>query len=316
MLILNRLTIERPQFFPQGLWSFMLSMLLLSIAFFSCTKDEPIKQSSLILKTGASYSKNGEYIPVGGSIKIGVLASGAGVPLTYIRIDRITPTDTVTQWDRGIYVGNEGYDADFLFSKDTSTVEQWQIMVMNSDRDTAMSTLTFYKGTGTAYGPINYFENIKLSFQNGDLYGHYLDVNTGNTFSETLVIGHESEIDIMAYYYITSGLPSPTFTCPGYTAATGYFPQIATWPVKNTTLYDYQTSDNNLITTEQFDAAENDSLLVTAYKSDKVSGNCKYGYTGKVVPFKTQEGKYGLVKVVHADQKDDGVIEISIKVQK
>jgi hypothetical protein len=40
------------------------------------------------------------------------------------------------------------------------------------------------------------------------------------------------------------------------------------------------------------------------------------GYTGKVVPFKTQEGKYGLVKVVHADQKDDGSIQISIKVQK
>jgi len=316
MLILNRLTTKRPHFLLTGVWLFLLFPFAICSIFLSCAKDEPFKNASLILKTGTKYAKNGEHIPVGGSIKIGVLASGAGVPLTYIRIDRITNKDTVTQWDRGIFIGNEGFDADFLFSKDTSAVELWRVMAMNSDRDTATSTLTIYKGSGTAYGPINYFENIKLSFQNGNLYGHYLDVNSGNTYSETSVNGHESEIDIMAYYYITSGLPSPTFTCPGYTAATGYFPQIANWPVKNNTLYDYQTSDNNLVTTGQFDAADNDSLLVTAYKSDKVSGNCKYGYTGKVIPFKTQEGKYGLMKVVHADQKDDGVIEISIKVQK
>ena len=300
----------------KGVWLFLIFSVAICSTFLSCAKDEPIKRASLILKTGTMYSKNGEHIPVGGSIKIGVLASGAGVPLTYIRIDRITNKDTVTQWDRGIYVGNEGLDEDFLFSKDTSAVELWRVVVMNSDRDTAINTLTFFKGTGTAYGSINYFENIKLNYQNGNMYGHYLDVNTGTSFSETSVSGHEAEIDIMAYYYITSGLSSPTFTCPGYTAAVGYFPQITNWLAKNNTLYDYKTSDNNLVTTEQFDAAANDSLLVTAYKSDKVSGNCKYGYTGKVIPFKTQEGKYGLVKVVHADEKANGVIEISIKVQK
>ena len=36
----------------------------------------------------------------------------------------------------------------------------------------------------------------------------------------------------------------------------------------------------------------------------------------KVIPFKTHEGKYGLIKVIHSDEKEDGVIEIAIKVQK
>ena len=307
---------KKPHRISKGMWFFVISLTLLNAIFYSCTKDEGSAKASLILKTGTAYTQNGSYISVGGPIKIGVLASGAGAPLTYIRIDRISGGDTLTQVDRGIYIGAEGLDADYSFSKDTSDVEQWVVLVMNADRDTAIQRLTFYKGSGTAYGQINSFDDIKLSFQGNHTNGHFLDVHTGNVFDETTVTGHESEIDILTYYYITSGLSSPTFTCPGYTAAVAYYPQMNTWLVKNTTLYDYRTSDNNLVTVAQFDAAQNDSLLVTAYKPDKVSGNCKYGYTGKVVPFKTQEGKYGLIKVIHADEKEDGVIEIAIKIQK
>jgi hypothetical protein len=316
MYQLPRFVTIKPHSLLKGVWLFVLFIAISSGLNQSCSKDETIKQTSLILKTGTIYTQNGASIPVGGIIRIGVLASGAGVPLTYIRIDRITGKDTLTQLDRGIFVGTEGLDADFTFSKDTSVMELWQIMVMNSDRDTAFKTLTIYKGTGTAYGPIQYFENLKLGFQSGHSFGHFLDVNTGSIFDEATVSGHEGQIDLLAYYYITSGLSSPTFTCPGYTAATGYYPQLAAWTIKNNTLYDYHTSDNDLITTAQFDAATNDSLLVTAYKPDKVSGNCKYGYTGKVIPFKTQEGKYGLIKVIHADEKEDGVMEIAVKVQK
>ena len=188
-------------------------------------------------------------------------------------------------------------------------------MVMNADRDTAVKILTFFKGSGTAYGPIHSFGNIKLSFQNSILYGHFLDVSTGTVYDENTVTAHESEIDLLAYYYVTSGLSSPTLICPGYVSVVGYYPLIAGWPVKNNTLYDYHTSDNNLITPGEFDTAENDSLLVTAYKPDKVSGNCKYGYTGKVIPFKTQSGKYGMIKVIHADEMAEGVLEIAVKVQ-
>ena len=48
-------------------------------------------------------------------------------------------------------------------------------------------------------------------------------------------------------------------------------------------MYDYYTSDNNLVTPAQFDLASNDSLLVNAYRPGSVSGQSKYAYTGKVV---------------------------------
>jgi hypothetical protein len=300
----------------KGVWLFVLSMLVSNLLCWSCTKDETVSLANLILKTGTAYTPTGANIPVGGKIQIGVLASGAGVPLTYIRIDRISGNDTLTQLDRGFYAGSEGLDADFTFSKDTSEVEFWRIMVMNADRDTAVKTLLVLRGSGTAYGPINSFSSIKFGLQSNTSIGHFVDIHTGNVFDGTTVTGHESEIDVIAYYYITSGLSSPTFTCPGYTSAIGYYPQLSIWPVKNNILYDYQTADNNLVTISQFDAAENDSLLASAFKPDKVSGNCKYGYTGKVIPFKTQEGKYGMIKVIHADEKDDGIMEIAVKIQK
>lgn len=292
-------------------WLFVFSLFLMV----SCAKDETTHKTSLILKTGQIYTADQAYIPLGGTIRIGVLASGAGSPLTYIRIERITATDTLTQLDQGFYIGSEGLDADYSFAKDSATVETWRVMVMNSDRVTAEKTLTVYKGEGSAYGPINFFQDITLGYQNNLVSGHYLDADNGLVYDEASVSGNEQHIDILAYYYITSGLSSPTLTCPGYTAAVGYYPQLSAWSAKNNTLYDYRSTDDNLISVADFDAAVNDSLLVTAYKPDKVSGNCKYCYTGKVIPFKTQQGKYGLIKVIKADETESGIFQIALKIQ-
>ena len=281
----------------------------------SCSKDETVHKTSLLLKTGQAYTADNAFIATGGTIRIGVLASGAGAPLTYIRIDRITGNDTVTQLDRGLFANSEGLDADYTFAKDTSAVEIWNVTVMNADRVTAMSSIRINKGSGSAYGPISYFPSVVFGFQDNHSLGHFVDADEGLVYDEATVTGKEGTIDILGYYYVTSGLPSPSLTCPGYTAAVGYYPQLAGWNVKNNTLYDYLSTDNNLVSVESFDAAINDSLLIRAYQPDKVSGNCKYCYTGKIVPFKTMEGKYGLIKVVRADEAENGTIEIAVKIQ-
>ena len=305
----------KPHSLHRFVWLFASAMILFALHS-SCKKEDPPKTAFLQLKTGIAYTADGAYIPVGGQIRIGILASGAGVALTYLKIIRITPYDTLTQLDRGIYIGREGLDAIFTFSKDTTASETWRVIVMNADRDTAVESLTVFRGEGTSYGSINYFPSVTLSFQNNSSFNHYLDADNGLSYDENTVSGHESEIDLLCYYYVTSGISSPSFTCPGYTAAVGYYPALNNWTVKNTSLFDYRTTDNNLISVTQFDAAVNDSLLVTAYKPDKVSGNCKFCYTGKIVPFKTEAGKYGLIKVIRADETETGSIEVSIKIQK
>ncbi|NVO20201.1 MAG: hypothetical protein HXX13_10900 [Bacteroidetes bacterium] len=304
---------QKPQSFLKASW---LSVFLGFLIFVSCSKETSEHKTTLFLKTGTGFTADGASIPVGGTIRIGVQASGSGSALTYIRIDRITAYDTLVQLDRGIYAGSDGYEADFVFSKDTSEVETWVITVMNADRVLASKSLVIKRGTGTAYGDINYFPSISLGMQSNSATEQFLDVDKGIAYTVGNLNGHEADIDMICYYYITSGLSSPTFTCPGYTAAVAYYPMLNSWQTKCTTLYDYRSTDNNLISIDQFDAAQNDSLLVTAYKPDKVSGNCKYCYTGKVVPFKTQAGKYGLIKVLRADETETGSLEVSVKVQK
>ncbi len=296
--------------------SYFSLLLFLSIVGISCSKEETRHNASLLLKTGASYTTNNEEVKLGGSIRIGVLASGAGSPLTYLRIERVTGNDTVVQIDRGIYIGNEGMDEDFIFSKDTSALEEWRVIVMNADRDTAVRSLTVFRGSGSAWGPINSYDNIEISLQDNPTSNWFVDLDSGLTYTSASVAGKEQDIDIMAYFYFTFGLPSPSLTCPGYTAAVGYYPDISSWVVKNNTLFDYLSSDNNLVSVEQFDMAVNDSLLVTAYQPSKVSGNCKYCYTDKVIPFRNSAGKYGLIRVKQADLSSEGIMKISVKIQK
>ena len=301
--------------FRHGVMWLILSCMTLAGMFSSCTKEEDTSKTFLMLKTGSAYTPDGAEISEGGTIRIGILASGAGSPLTYIRIDRIAGNDTVTQYDRGIYCEDEGLDLDVSFSKSSAEEETWQVTVMNADRVTAVQSLKIYKGTGTAYGPIHYFPSVTIGLQQNNAGNQFLDLDQGLAYNQTTVSGHEPEIDLLGYFYYTSGNPSPTFTCPGYNSAIGYYPVLANWTVKNTTLYDYNSSDNNLVAPGLFDAAVNDSILVSAYNSTKVSGNCKYCYTGKIIPFKTQAGKYGLIKVIRADESAEGTIEMAIKIQ-
>lgn len=286
------------------------------VLFFSCSKEESTGKTSLILKNNVGYTKDGDHLPMGGVIKIGILASGAGSPLTYLRIIRISGSDTITEIDKGLFIGKKGLDVDYTFPKDTTTKEEWRILVMNARRDTAIQSFTIYKGTGSAYGPVLQYDSIVVGYQNNNDFGHFLDFESGKVYDKNSVFGHEQEIDLVPYYYITSGLSSPTLTCPGYISAIGYYPQLLSWPTKNSTLYDYNTSDFQLITTDQFDAATTDSLLVCSFQPEKVSGNCKYCYTHRVIPFKTNLGKYGLIKINHADETDSGKMVLSIKMQK
>ena len=301
----------------QGLFKALQFCILMAapLMFLACSQEEEISRASVILKTGVAYTASGAEVSPGGKINIGVLASGAGVALTYIRIERIAGQDTVVQLDRGIYAGKEGYDADFSFPKGMAEKEVWRVLVMNADRDTASAELVVRKGEGVDYGDINHFGPLTVGFQNSSPANSYVDLEAGVVYNSVTVSGNEAKIDLLPYFYFTSGLPSPTLTCPGYTSAVGYYPLISNWPLKNTTLFDYNTSDNMLVTPAQFDAALNDSLLITAYNPSKVSGNCKYAYAGRVIPFKTQSGKYGMIKIIAADESEEGTILLEIKIQ-
>ena len=296
--------------------SFRALILLLVLILTGCGTEEPETTPLILLKAGGVFTADGSAVAPGGTLRFGLSVSGGGGAITNLVVRRVSDGVTVTEADRGMYISYGGLDTTLIYTRGYGQVEKWVFSVMNSFRDTASVSMTVLKGAGSAWGEISYHPSVRIGLQDNSSLPHFADLHSGIAYDGAGVAGHESEVDMAAFWYLTSGNSSPTLTCPAYSSALTYYPLFGSWSVKNQTMYDYYTSDNNLVTPAQFDLAANDSLLVNAYRPGSVSGQSKYAYTGKVVPFRTSDGKYGLIMVIHADETPTGEMEIAVKIQK
>ncbi len=295
----------------------ILAIVLLTVLVFtSCGREEPETTPLILLRSGSGFTDEGAVVAPGASLKFGLSVSGGGAAITNLVVRRISDGVTVIEADRGMYVSYGGIDTVLTFTRGFGEVEQWVFFVMNSARDTASVSCTVMKGTGSAWGGISYYPSIKIGLQDNAILPHFIDLHSGTAYEASGVAGHEAEIDMAAFWYLTSGSSSPTLTCPAYSSALTYYPLFGSWSVRNQTMYDYYSSDNNLVTPAQFGLAVNDSLLVNSYRPQSVSGQSKFAFAGKVVPFRTADGKYGLISVIGADETPSGEMEIAVKIQK
>jgi len=288
-------------------------MAFVGLLLAGCESDNPETNPFIIIKAGSGLIADGSTVSSGGTMRFGISASGGGGVITNLVVKRVADGNVITEMDRGIYITEGGLDTTLSFTRGNAENERWTFFIMNSYRDTASVSLTVKKGEGSAYGEILYYPSITIGLQKNKDYPRYLDLHSGIAYDTVNVSGNESLIDCVMLWH-TYGYP--TLSCPGYSQVQSYYPVFTSWPTRNMTTYDYNTSDNDLISFAQFDAAENDSLLTQGYKPALVSGFSKYAYTGKVVPFKTSDGKYGLLKIISAGESSDGQAEVAVKIQK
>ena len=292
------------------------AVLLPLLVLAGCTPEEPETTPLVLLKGGGTYTADGSAVAPGGTLRFGLSVSGGGGAITNLVVRRISDGVAVTEADRGMYISYGGLDTTLTYTRGYGQAEKWVFSVMNSHRDTASASLTVLRGAGSAWGEISYHPSIRIGLQENSSLPHFVDLHSGTAWDAAGVAGYEAEVDMAAFWYLTSGTSSPTLTCPAYSSALTYYPLFGSWSVKNQTMYDYYTSDNDLVTPAQFELADNDSLLVNAYRPGSVSGQSKFAYTGKVVPFRTADGRYGLLRVIRADETPSGEMEIAIKIQK
>lgn len=259
------------------------------------------------------YTPDSAVLDINDSIVIGIHAEGVSSNLTYLKIEVVTTEGTTLIYDEGL--NTRVLDVNKVFYKGLADEEKFVITVMDYNRQTATATITFFKNAGSAFGSIRYFPSVVLGYQSNTTFGHFLDPDSGVVYDEATSLGHEDLVDIIVYYYLSSGSPSPTLVCPAQSDAQITYPAVAAWPVKNATLYDYHTSDYGLISEAQFDACNNDSLILLAYNPAYVNQKCKFATAGKIIPFLTASGKKGLIKVISADLSDTGTMTIDIKIQ-
>src|SRR5690554_533301 len=154
------------------------------------------------------------------------------------------------------------------------------------------------------------------------LMGSYDDANLGSFFStvtgevyKITPAGENSELIDFAYFYGSDN--SATITAPDNdevigTGGSKLYAPVAEWDTRNATRFNQLFSG---ITVEEFDAMNNDALIVANTASDVDLKMANFLNKDALVAFITADGKKGIFKVADLDTEAK-TITIDVKVQK
>jgi hypothetical protein len=184
---------------------------------------------------------------------------------------------------------------------------------------TAQITMVINKDPNSAYGGIYYYPSVKIGYQSNTIYGHYMNPSSGLVYFEDSANVHQDLINVLSYYNVSDG---PVLSSPGEMDNFGtdvqvYYPDVVNWTTRKYTKWDISIDNgtNTPITTTAFNEAQNDSLIIIGYHDIWGKKKFKFAETGKIIPFITNAGKKGLIKVNNAQTAEDGYIDVDIKIQ-
>lgn len=289
---------------------YLIVILITNFFVFSCKKEAGNILPELKLKSSINYTTDKSYITAH-QIKFGILAMGKEANITNLVIKCSGKDFTKTIFDGGY--NTSILDIDKSFTNVWGDTLEWTLTVMDKNRNFNTLRLTTYD-TSKIYATINHYQNIELGMQNNITLPQLLNASSGNIYSIAQGQQNAQLIDVLCYYYITSGTPSYTFSSAGDMDAPTYYPAISSFNPKNYTDWDYATQ----ISVAAFDNCNNDSLLIAAFHSGAGFSSRKYKFAdaGKVIPFKTAGGKTGLIKVISVSGIETGKIVFNLKIQK
>lgn len=289
-----------------------------------CKKKETDKPPTISFKTGATYTQNGAVVMVGRRLFFGIHAEGISEVITNFTVKKVLDNGTVvTMMDTGMYAST--LDRNLIFYQNVEDKATWQFTVMDRNHMSAQISMVVNKDPNSTFGGIYYYPSIKMGYQNNTTYGHFMNPTTGTVYMADSATAHPNLMDILIYYIDdanSNNLPSPVLSSPGEmdqssTEAETFYPYIANWTPRNYTLWDisFDNGNNVPLTSSDFYSAQNDSLLIVSYHSVWGKKKFRWGTAGKIVPFQTTAGKFGLVNIVRADSSDTGIMELAIKIQ-
>jgi hypothetical protein len=292
---------------------FILSVIILN----GCKKEEEMKSPTISFKSGA-YTPDGAVVMVGHKLFFGIHAEGVSEAITNFTVKKYLDDGTViTMMDTALF--SETLDLDKTFYQNVEDKATWKFAVMDRNHMSAEISMVIYKDPNSTYGGIYYYPSVTLGFQNNTDHGHFLDPSTGLVYFEDSATANQSRINILCYYDLNSTPATPVLSSAGEmdnasTDAQTHYPCIVNWTTRNYTKWDISV-DNTPIPDSAFYACQNDSLLIVAYHDVWGKKKFKYATAGKIIPFMTSAGKFGVIRVTSADEADTGKMEIALKIQ-
>jgi len=216
--------------------------------------------------------------------------------------------------DLGIYV--KSYYKEIEITKGLESVDNWEFIIRDIEGNYANTFLTINKDENIEYSEIDEFADIQMGAQNNTGYGSFLSLKDGTVYNLVEAYNNSAIIDIVSYYDDFDKLDKWTIASPGANIGDEPFPgeyAISNWTTINTTRYSPSPLD---ISTDDFDTAHNDSLLIAhsfAFESGK--RKAKDLAPGDIYSF-VRGGRTGMFKVISTTGENSGTIILDIKIQK
>jgi hypothetical protein len=284
----------------------------------ACNKDTEKKAPVLELISGNGYITDSVIVPIGFPYQVGITATEGDAAITNLVVTLTTENGIETALDSGMYSSDFAYTRSISYG--ASKFEKWTFTLRDKNGKSANTSITVFKDLKSFFGLINTFSSVKLSAQADAAGNSFFSVANGNLYTQQTAEANQSDINIITYFGNLLA-PSTEFTLssPGESDVTAFYPMIANWSIpKNETRY---KPDSLSISQGAFDAAYNDSLIITNYTSATI-GKRKFKIVraGYVIPFQvtigTSSGKRGLIRVKSIQEGIGGHIIADIKVQK
>jgi len=166
------------------------------------------------------------------------------------------------------------------------------------------------------FGAIDSYVTILMGAQDNVATESFLSLsnNAATRYFQAQAFLNQDAIDLFCFYENTATHQNlMSMGSPG-SGITGVF-SGATAPdnytVKNLTRF-FKTE----LTSAQFDAIQNDAVILDSYNADESRKKASNLIAGEVYAIQIQSGKFGLIKVIAVDGTETGTLEIAVKIQK
>lgn len=251
-------------------------------------------------------------IPFGKTIKVGFDVSTNNYNVTNILIKLDTGSGFQTVFDTGMNVSN--IHLNYFITKGASKIENYRFIARDIEGMSSIIELKIIKDSNNSFGEIILMKNVLL-----DAQGHEPKkwlFNTTLESSQTIEEAYDNQDKIdLVYYY--SQIDENVIASPGANIEPEIFDNfpvnfsLENWTSRNTTRFKEAT-----ISVLQFDEIKNDSLLIVSYGSADGKRKAKSLQKDKIYSFKTQNSKFGIIKVNQIEGQAGGYILFDVIIQK
>ncbi|NQU32522.1 MAG: hypothetical protein HQ521_04745 [Bacteroidetes bacterium] len=287
----------------------IVAILVLFIGIVGCEKEKTNHlPPSINFITGNDFVSSDTILGLGESFRVGIDARNPNVNLTNFIIK--VETDILeTYLDSGMNTPILHFEK--YLTKGIKESEKWIFIIRDKDGSSSEVSLLISIDTSSVFGGIDYFQSVELGAQNNS-DASFFSCSDGLSYTLSEAYNYQDKID-MCYYYDFIDTDENTIASPGAnideSVYIGEF-GLNNWTTRRTSRF--KIAD---ITESDFYNATNDSLLLAAYGQAEGNRKAKNLQQGSIFAFKNEDGKIGLFMVNSLSGTDDGLVNISIKIQ-